>query len=226
MTLTKSELEKLQPLLLLLTAIFSGVLICGVALGSKLIGIAGVIASASALTYPVTFLITDTVAEIWGKDHARRLVINGFFVLVAGFVIIQIILLIPGSDVWKNEEGFNETFGLSLRLILAGTIAYLISQVHDVWAFHFWKKLTKGKHLWIRNNASTSVSQLIDTAIFVGLGFGGIVPFWDVFVGQFILKVSFALCDTPFVYILVAYIRKRYNVHAHLESPVDSSLKS
>ena len=212
MTLTDDERLRLNGLLLLLSALFGGVLIVGVAVGSKLIGVFGVIASASAFTYPFTFLITDTVAEVWGKQQARRVVLGGFGALVVAFVVIQLVLLVPGAELWENEAGFNAAFGLSLRLIVAGTLAYLVSQLHDVWAFHFWRRITAGRHLWLRNNASTAVSQLIDTAIFVGLGFGGVAPLWQLFLGQFLLKVALAVLDTPLLYGTVALIRWKYGL--------------
>lgn len=212
MELSRDKRAELQPLLLLLTAIFAGILVIGVALGSKLISVIGVIASASALTYPVTFLISDVVAEIWGKEQAKRLIRNGFVVLIMIFVMIQLALFIPGASVWENETGFNEAFGLSLRLIVGGSIAYYVSQHHDVWAFHFWKKVTKGRHLWVRNNASTIVSQAIDTSIFVVIGFYGVAPLWPLFIGQFLLKIGLAAIDTPFIYIAVSFIRKKYQL--------------
>lgn len=210
--LTEQNQLRLAPLLLLLTTLFGSTLVIGVALGSKLIGVFGVVASASAFTYPITFLLTDVIAEIWGKEQAKRVVFNGFVALVLVFVVIQLVLLVPGSPIWENEEGFNAAFGLSLRLIAAGTIAYLVSQFHDVWAFHFWRRLTAGRHLWLRNNASSIVSQFIDTAIFVTLGFAGVAPLWAIFLGQFLLKAALAVVDTPFIYAAVLLIRRRYQL--------------
>lgn len=203
---------RMTPLLVLLSTVFGATLVIGVALGSKLIGVFGVIASASAFTYPITFFLTDVIAEIWGKDVAKRVVFNGFVALVLMFVVIQLVLLVPGAEIWGNEEGFNTAFGLSTRLIAAGTIAYLVSQLHDVWAFHFWKRVTSGRHLWLRNNASTVVSQCIDTAIFVTLGFAGVAPLWELFLGQFLLKAALAVADTPFIYAGVLLIRRRYQL--------------
>ncbi|PIZ54623.1 transporter, partial [Candidatus Uhrbacteria bacterium CG_4_10_14_0_2_um_filter_41_7] len=86
------------------------------------------------------------------------------------------------------------------RITVASFIAYLISQHHDVWAFHFWKKKTNGKHLWLRNNASTVVSQLIDTVVFTFIAFYGVLPIVPLILGTWVVKILIALIDTPFIY--------------------------
>ena len=95
--------------------------------------------------------------------------------------------------------------------MIASMIAYLVSQHHDIYVFHFWKKMTKGKHLWFRNNASTIVSQGIDSIIFVLIAFWGIYEnnvLLSMIMTNFILKVIFAISDTPLIYLLVGLIRK------------------
>lgn len=120
-------------------------------------------------------------------------------------------LAIVTALLWKSApigiemaEAFNKVFSLTPRIVIASMVAYLISQTHDVYAFHFWKEKTKGKYLWLRNNASTMVSQAIDTCTFITLAFYGIVPN-DVLLGmivwQYLIKVTIALMDTPFMYI-------------------------
>lgn len=87
-------------------------------------------------------------------------------------------------------------------------VAYLISQHHDVWAFNFWKKKTKGKHLWWRNNASTLVSQFLDSVIFVFIAFYGIFDVVPLIIGNYVVKIIIALVDTPFMYGISALIDK------------------
>jgi len=96
------------------------------------------------------------------------------------------------------------------RIVIAGAISYIVSQTHDVFSFSFWKKLTKGKHLWLRNNLSTIVSQLIDSILFISIVFLGVLPLNSILTtifGVFIIKVIIAICDTPFVYLLVRWAR-------------------
>jgi hypothetical protein len=103
-------------------------------------------------------------------------------------------------------RSFESVLGFAPRIVVASITAYAISQTHDVYAFHFWRQKTKGKFLWFRNNASTMVSQLIDTVIFITIAFYGVFPtnaILSMIVGQYILKLIIAAVDTPFMYVAV-----------------------
>ena len=109
-----------------------------------------------------------------------------------------------------QQEAYVLVVGMVPRIVLGSLVAYLISQLHDVWAFHFWKGKTKGKHLWIRNNASTIVSQLIDSVVFVTIAFIGVVPgsvLLMMIVVQYVSKVIIAIVDTPFIYLGVWWLK-------------------
>ncbi|MBU0662749.1 queuosine precursor transporter, partial [Candidatus Micrarchaeota archaeon] len=104
-------------------------------------------------------------------------------------------------------------FGTTLRIFIASIAGFLFSQLHDVWAFHYWKQKTQGKFLWLRNNASTIVSQLIDTVLFMFIAFYAVTPKHDVsyiialIIPYYLLKVVVAILDTPFVYLGVNWLR-------------------
>ena len=124
--------------------------------------------SAGVLPYPLTFLITDILSEIYGRKNTSRVVYSGFAALVLVMIILHVGNIfdsIPGSPI--NNEQYAEVFANSRRVILSSMIAYLVAQLVDVRLFHFWKRLTKGKHLWLRNNASTFLSQGVDTTLVV-----------------------------------------------------------
>jgi uncharacterized integral membrane protein (TIGR00697 family) len=171
------------------------------------------ILSAGVLPYPVTFLITDVLSEFYGKKRTNQVIITGF---IASFFILGVLLLgslfnsIDGSPV--DDETYNAVFKNSWRVIGASMVAYLSAQFVDVKLFHFWKDLTKGKHLWLRNNGSTILSQFIDTLLVVSVLFVGVRSFEEirsmVFDG-WLFKAMVALFDTPVFYLLV-YIGKRY----------------
>jgi hypothetical protein len=94
--------------------------------------------------------------------------------------------------------------------MIASLVAYVCSQYHDVWAFHFWKRVTSARFLWLRNNASTIVSQLLDSVVFITIAFYGSMPLVPLIVGQWVVKVGIAvLVDTPLVYLLVYLLRRR-----------------
>jgi len=173
--------------------------------------------SVGVLPYPITFLITDLISEIFGKKKANQIVTAGNF---ASFFSMGIVLVanvapaIPSSPI--NDELFNQVFALSPIAVIASMIAYLCAQYVDIAIYHFWKKVTKGKHLWLRNNFSTFLSQFIDTFTVVGLlCVFGVLP-WSLFFGLvisgFIFKIFIAFLDTPFLYFFVYLLRKRFKL--------------
>ncbi len=179
---------------------------------------------AGVVAYAVTFTATDIIGEVYGRKAASTAVMIGLFVQFLIMFYSLIALLMPTAPFQQNYNVFfNKVYGVTPNIAFASVLAYLVSQNHDVWAFHFWKRLTRGKWLWLRNNASTIVSQLIDTTIFITLAFGvfpailggvsipwSLIPF--TILGQYIVKVIIALFDTPFVYAGV-YLLKRLGLH-------------
>ncbi len=182
--------------------------------------------SVGILPYPITFLITDIISEMYGRKKANQVVTAGIF---ASFFSMGIILLanyvpaIESSPI--NDETFNQVFALSPIAVFASMIAYLIAQYIDVGIYHFWKKLTKGKHLWLRNNFSTFLSQFVDTVVVVGLLCVFKILPWHLFSGLvisgFIFKLIVALLDTPFMYLFVYIIKKRFNLDLGEEIDLD-----
>ena len=173
--------------------------------------------SVGILPYPITFLITDILSEIYGKKKANEVVIAGIF---ASFFSMLIILVADFAPALENSpidnKTFHQVFGLSPLAVLASMLAYLCAQFLDIKIFHFWKNLTKGKHLWLRNNFSTFASQFIDTftVLFLLCSFG-VLP-WGIFTGLlisgFLFKIIIAALDTPILYIIVYAFRKRFNL--------------
>lgn len=201
-----------QSKLLLLTALF---VIClgaaNILSAAKLISIFGFTVDAGIIAYPLTFLFTDIVCEVWGKRTATRVVWVGFFANMLMMLLIWIGGILPPSPQWGNQEAYQSVLGSVPRIVFASMAAYLISQHHDVFAFQFWRRKTRGRWLWMRNNFSTIVSQGLDTVVFGTIAFYGVVPL-DVLVGeiilvQYIIKIAVALLDTPFCYLLVGWAR-------------------
>jgi uncharacterized integral membrane protein (TIGR00697 family) len=171
----------------------------------------GLVTALGNVTYSSVFLVTDILNENYSKKDAQKAVWIGFFVLIATMIIMQITLrFIPHSSD-ELSEPLSKIFELFPRIVLASLVAYLISQSHDVWFFAKLKKKHKTKHLWLRNNLSTIISQLLDNSIFTLIAFVGIFS-WDIigqiFLTSLILKVIVASFDTPFIY----WARKIKNV--------------
>lgn len=192
----------------ILLCVFIGSLTIASVLANKIISVFGLFVPAGILAYSITFICSDVISEVWGKERAKHAVTGGFFALITTFLVIQVALAWPKAPFWEGEEAFKLILGSTSRIIIASFIAYLVSQFHDVWAFHVLKHLTNGKHLWLRNNLSTAVSQFLDSLIFVTIAFYGVMPIWPLIIGQWVIKLLIAVMDTPLVYGVIWFIKK------------------
>ena len=182
--------------------------------------------SVGILPYPITFLITDIISEIFGKKSANQVVVAGIF---ASFFSIGILLLAGVVPAIENspidDATFHRVFALSPLAVLASMIAYLSAQFVDIRIYHYWKNLTQGKHLWLRNNFSTFSSQIIDsTTVILLLCSFQVLPwdlFWGLVVSSVIFKILVAAVDTPFLYLFVWLIRRRFDLNVGEEIRLD-----
>ena len=189
---------------------------------SSLFGVKLFEISVGILPYPITFLITDLISEIYGKKKANEVVFGGIIASFFAMGIIYISNVVPATS-WSpvSDEIFSTVFGSTSIAVISSMLAYLFAQFVDIQIYHFWKSITKGKHLWLRNNFSTFLSQFIDTATVLILlcSFGEIQ--WRLFSGLlmagFLFKVIIAALDTPILYIFVFFIRKRFKLEIDQE---------
>lgn len=185
--------------------------------GSKLFEI-----SVGILPYPITFLITDLISEIYGKKRANQVVVTGIFASLFSLGIILVANSVPATS-WSyvQDDMFSTVFGSTAIAVAASMMAYLFAQFVDIQVYHFWKRLTKGKHLWLRNNFSTWFSQFVDTCTILILLCSFDIIAWEKFKGLliagFLFKVIIALLDTPFLYLGVYLFRKRFKLKVNEE---------
>ncbi|MCB1197272.1 MAG: queuosine precursor transporter [Bdellovibrionota bacterium] len=198
----------------LLLGLFVGLLVGMNLLGGKITTLFGVSVSVSIFMMPLSFLITDIVAEVYGRDAAKAFVHIGLITLLIILAFTIVFTHLPPHPRYPYNEAYVTVFGSSIRILFASCIAFFISQLHDIWAFEFWRNKTQGRWLWLRNNLSTGVSQAIDTLLFMLIAFYQTTPKFDVaFILQlaipfYLFKLGFALLDTPFVYLGVYYLTK------------------
>lgn len=211
----------------ILQGLFIGSLVAVNLIGLKVANFGLFEASVGIIAFPLLFLITDIIEEVHGRKKTQELVNNAFIVLIVVLIVTAIAVVLPTADrSLVSHTEYEKIFGTSLRIFLASIIGFFISQTHDVWAFNFWKKKTKGKYLWLRNNLSTVVSSFLDTTVFMFIAFYGItstslfdsvnskftvayiftlvIPYW-------LVKVLFALIDTPFCYAGVWWLTNGEN---------------
>ena len=173
--------------------------------------------SVGILPYPITFLITDIISEVYGKKKANQVVTAGIFASLFSLIIVYVADIVPATN-WSpvDDSLFNTVFGATAIAVFASMMAYLLAQYIDIQLFHFWKRLTKGKHLWLRNNFSTFLSQFVDTftVLLLLCTFGKIE--WSLFgallLSGFLFKVLVAALDTPLLYAGVYALRKRFGL--------------
>lgn len=196
-------MRKTQENLILLNGIFLATLLISNIVSAKVVSFWGLVIPAAIVGYPITFLMTDVIGEIWGKKEASRTVKLGLICQLLSLALIGLAIALPVAPFADNQAEFQSIMGQSFRVVFASLTAYLISQLNDVFIFHKLKEKTNGKHKWLRNNLSTMGSQLIDTAIFITIAFIGTVPnILIMIVSQYLVKFVYAILDTPFFYLL------------------------
>ncbi len=203
--------------LLYLACLFVTSLLAANIIASKVVGIGEITFPAAVIVFPLTFLVTDTINEVWGKKTAREIVIVGFLMNIVLIIFIYIGQILPPAEIFEHQEAYEVILGAVPRITAASLLAYLLSQMHDIWAFNLWRRITGGKHLWLRNNLSTITSQLIDSVVFISVAFWGQYALEELgflILNQFLIKVIIAVIDTPFCYLLVNWIRGKKEVKA------------
>jgi uncharacterized integral membrane protein (TIGR00697 family) len=156
----------------------------------------------------LTFPITDIISEVWGQRYAKITVWLSF-AAQAGFVLlIQGSIYVPAADMWTGQESYAHVLGNGPRILIASFVAFLTSQFWDVIVYSKLKQLTRGRWLWLRNNISTFSSQLINSALFISIAFGGSLPIGELILGSMALKWLIAAIDTPLVYVGVHMVNR------------------
>ncbi|WP_459193385.1 queuosine precursor transporter [Halosimplex sp. J119] len=177
----------------------------------------------AALAYALTFFASDCYSELYGRKAATVVVNVGFAMNFVLLLLVWSTIEAPAlpqvADGQIDLAAFRSVLGSSTSIVVASLSAYVVSQNWDVFAFHWIRDATDGEHLWLRNIGSTATSQLIDTVIFILVGFvllGGTSPSGAValIAGQYVFKLLVAVVDTPFVYAVVAAVRSRKTASA------------
>lgn len=170
----------------------------------KTVEIFGFVATLGNVLYGSIFFATDILSEVYGKKAARRGVWFGFIGMLLMTLWMQFgLMFIPHASDFA-QGSLSTIFGLMPRIAAGSMVAYLVSQHHDIWAFLYWKKRTKGRFLWLRNNASTMVSQAIDSIIFCSIALWGLydTDTWlQILLSTYVMKLIVAAVDTPFLYL-------------------------
>ena len=182
--------------------------------------------SVGILPYPITFLITDLISEIYGKKKANQVVTVGIFAAIFSTLIILWQMQFQQLKILQLMMCFSKKYlAVQLLQFFSSMLSYLFAQYIDIHIYHFWKNLTKGKMLWLRNNFSTFFSQFVDTFTIIFLLCVSNILDWNQFAGLlisgFLFKVLVALVDTPFLYLGVYFFRKKFKLKINEEIDID-----
>ena len=205
----KEIMKKTDKNLILLNGIFVTSLVISNVMSSKIVALGSLTVPAAVVAYPLTFLMTDVIGEIWGKKEAGHTVRLGFICQVISLLLIALGMALPVAPFADNQAEFSAILGSTFRVTAASMIAYLCSQSWDVWVFHRVRDKYIQRHgsvqggRWIWNNLSTMTSQMIDTALFILLAFWGTVPnILNMILSQYVVKFVYAALDTIPFYLL------------------------
>ncbi|MEL6614803.1 MAG: queuosine precursor transporter [Bacteroidota bacterium] len=181
-----------------------------------------VVMTAGVLAFPVTFIATDVINEYFGRPGIRFITLVGFAMVVFEFVLLQAALAVPTADISPvPDEAFAAVFGISTRVIIGSLVAYLVGQFVDITLFHWLRKKTQGRHLWLRATGSTLGSQFLDTFVVLSVAFAGQLAIADILaitLFNYGYKVLIAIGITPLIYLAHAGIDR------YLGEPVAESL--
>ena len=200
----------------ILPPLLAGSVVTSIFIAEKLgdidLPVVGIISiSGSILIYSSTFLLTDVMSELYGKKFAHAAVVGTALCYPIVLLATQFSIHWEPSLFYTNQLPFESVMSFAGRVTVASLLSYMVSQTFDVWAFHRIKGRTGEAKLWLRNNGSTVASQLLDTAIFYGIAFFGIIPtaqLIQLILVTYILKIVIALIDTPFVYFVIWFVRR------------------
>ncbi len=153
------------------------------------------------LVFSLTYLLTDIVNEKFGRQETHKMIFIGFITQIAAVFFFWLSIKFAPAPFWSMQDAWKQIFGLIPRITIAGWIAFLISENFDAIVFSWFKKITRGKHLWTRNALSSLPALLIDTLIFIPIAFLGVMPVMPLIIGQIALKWLVGLINIPFMYL-------------------------
>lgn len=153
------------------------------------------------IVFSITYLLTDIVNEKFGKKETYKMILIAFIAQVAMVMFLWLGNVLPPAPFWKLQDTWQQIFGLVPRITLASWVAFLASENLDTFIFSWVKKLTHGKHLWLRNSVSSIPALAVDSFIFITIAFLGVTPLWPIILGQIVIKWLVGLIDIPFMYL-------------------------
>jgi len=198
-------------LFIVLFGLFITCLLISNVIAGKLISIAGIVLPSAVILFPITYILGDVFTEVYGFRKTRLVIWGGFAAnLIMSLVFIAAIAL-PSPSFFADSAAYAKVLGMTPRIVFASLVAYWAGEFANSIVLSLLKKMTRGKHLWMRTIGSTIAGQALDTALFIAIGFFGDVPLpvlFQMMIAQYLFKVSYEVVFTPLTYLIVGKIKK------------------
>ena len=196
---------------MLLGILFNICLVASNLLETKVVQVFGITATAGLIVFPISYIINDCIAEVWGFKKARLIIWSGFAsnFLVIGFA--QLAVMLPAAPFWEGEEGFNFVFGMAPRIAIASLIAFLVGSFLNAYVMSKMKVASQGRNFSARAIWSTVVGETADSLIFFPVAFGGVIAWKELLIMmgiQIVLKSMYEVIILPVTIRVVKAIKK------------------
>ncbi len=203
--------EKFSKYFVIICAVSIATLLISNITAVKLFSVGRIVLPTSALLFPITYIVGDIIAEVYGYKKARFVIILGFICNAFMVLFFALAIALPSASTWANQEAFATILGTTPRMFIASLSAFLLGSLSNAYIMDVIKKLTKGKKLWMRTIGSTIVGEALDTVVFVLIAFTGSVPssvILTMIACQFVWKVSYEIIATPLTYVAINKYKK------------------
>ena len=200
------------------TAVFVACLLTANIIAAKLIVVGGVVLPAGIVIFPVSYIVSDVLTEVWGYSAARRVIWLGFACNALMVAAVWLAGELTPAPFWKGQAAYVEILGQAPRILLASFAAYLVGEFANAFVMAKLKIATEGRVLWVRTIGSTVVGEGLDSLVFVALAFGGAVPgavLVTMMTGQWVAKVAYEAAATPLTYVVVAWLKAREHLDTY-----------
>jgi queuosine precursor transporter len=195
-----------------LATVFVSLLIAANVLAQKLIAVGPYQVTAASIIYPMTYVLADVFTEVYGYAYARQVIWSALLCNILFAVLAEAAILLPSASIWGEQEQFAAVMGHTPQIVAASMASYLVGEFINAYLLARMKVWTKGKHLWMRTLGSTVVGQAVDTVIFTGIAFYGILTgsqMISLMITMYVLKVLYEVIVTPMVYLVTGFLKKR-----------------
>lgn len=199
-------------LFLIIACLFVTCLLISNIIAGKLINVHGLILPAAVILFPITYIFGDVMTEVYGFKRARLVIWIGFACNLLMALVFLAVIALPGPAFWTGQNAYASVLGMTPRIVAASLLGYFLGEWSNAAILSRMKLVTEGRWLWTRTISSTIVGEGLDTVIFIGIAFGGMLPLpvlGQMMLAQYLWKVSYEILLTPLTYYIVGKLKEK-----------------